>query len=95
MGHFKEQMDHQDAVIIAVKSLAYISQSESEQNKFLTETGIDPGQIQSFLTKPEFLSGVLAFLMRDESLLLAFAAHSGLEPIDVEQAQLTLDRAGA
>lgn len=75
------------ARLLALKSLAYISQSENDMARFIAETGLEGTDVMQLVDKPAFLSGVLDFLMRDESLLLSFCAHEALEPPAVEAAR--------
>ena len=76
----------QQAAFIAIKALAYISQSEQEMTKFLKETGISTPDVIRLKENLKFLSGVLSFLRADESLLLAFCAQEGFNPTDIELA---------
>ena len=79
-------MQIQQAAFIAIKALAYISQSEQEMTKFLSETGINTADVIRLKENLKFLSGVLSFLRADESLLLAFCAQENFKPHDIEAA---------
>jgi len=75
------------AAFIAIKSLAYISQSPEEISKFIALTGIESSDIIRLKENLKFLGGVLDFVTSDESLLLAFCSSEKISPEGVEAAR--------
>jgi hypothetical protein len=72
---------------IAIAALAFIANDAEQLGRFLTLSGLDPGDLRRAAAEPGFLLGVLDYLASDERLLLAFAADAGLDPTRVEQAR--------
>jgi hypothetical protein len=71
---------------VAIAALGYIAGEPEQLGRFLAITGIGPDQIRQAAREPHFLAGVLAHVMGDERLLMAFAAQSGIEPATVAKA---------
>ena len=85
----------QEAAFIAIKALAFISQIDAEMTKFLAETGLHSSDVIRLKENLDFLGGVLDFVNRDESLMMAFSTSEGFAPDRIEKAQLTLQGVGA
>lgn len=90
MPSSNEQISMKSAAFIAIKSLAYISQSPEEITKFMTLTGIEGSDIIRLKENLKFLGGVLDFVTSDESLLLAFCSTENISPEGVEAARIQL-----
>jgi|307.fasta_scaffold73881_3 hypothetical protein len=75
---------------LAIAALGFIASDTDELSRFLTLTGIDPGSIRVAAEEPGFLAGVLAYISGNERTLLAFAAHAGIAPEEIEKARLIL-----
>lgn len=80
----------QEAAFIAIKALAYISQIEAEMLKFLNETGVQTADVIRLKENLDFLAGVLDFVNRDETLLMAFVASEGFEVSQIDGARRAL-----
>ena len=76
---------------LAVNALGWLAQDGERLERFLSLAGLAPDTLRQAAATPGFLAGVLAHLMSDESLLLAFAANEGLAPEDVARAARLLD----
>ncbi len=85
-----DKINHKEAAFIAIKSLAYISQSPDELIKFLNVTGLAPADVIRLRENMRFLGGVLDFLSNDQSLLLAFCSHEDFSPAQIENARVKL-----
>ncbi len=85
----------QEAAFIAIKALAYISQIDEEMTKFLRETGVQTADVIRLKENLDFLGGVLEFVNRDESLMMAFSTSESFAPAQIEKAQRTLQKAAA
>lgn len=83
----REEYEFQSTQLIAVKSLAYLSEFDEHLNHFHSETGFDQKDISCLIDNPDFLGGVLDFIMQNESLLLAFSASEEIEPRQIQEAQ--------
>lgn len=78
---------------IAAQGLAFLAGEPARLARFLTETGLTPGQIREQVESPEFLAAVLEHLVGDESLLLVFAASTSVAPETVAPALALLQQA--
>jgi hypothetical protein len=78
------------AEALAVQALSYIAQDSERLGRFLSLTGIGPGEIRTAAREPQFLVGVLDYLAGDERLLTDFAREAGHEPKTVEAARIAL-----
>jgi hypothetical protein len=78
------------AEALAVQALSYIAQDGERLGRFLSLTGIGPGEIRAAAGDPHFLIGVLDYLSGDERLLTDFAKEAGHEPATVEAARIAL-----
>jgi hypothetical protein len=75
---------------LAIVAFEFIASDTIELTRFLALTGIDPGSIRTAAEEPGFLGGVLAYIAGNERTLLAFAAHAGVAPEDIEKARTIL-----
>ena len=75
---------------LAVAALAYLAETPQELVRFLTLTGIEPGDIRELVGERAFLGAVLGHMRGDEALLLAFAESARIEPGRVGHAQTLL-----
>jgi hypothetical protein len=78
------------AVELAIAALAFIANERDELSRFLALTGIDHNSIRAAAKEPGFLGGVLAYIAGNERTLLAFAAHAGVAPQDIDRARVIL-----
>lgn len=81
-----------DAELVAINALGFLAGREEDLGRFLALSGIDPADLRSLVGDPEFLGGVLDFLLGNEALLLAYAAEAGIPPETVALARRQLDR---
>lgn len=79
------------AELLAVDALAWLAGQPDALGRFLALSGIGPAALRSASLEPGFLAGVLGFLMDDEALLVAYAAHAGLRPGRIAGAHLILN----
>jgi hypothetical protein len=78
------------AEAVAIQALSYIAQDGERLGRFLSMTGIGPGEIRSAAREPHFLVGVLDYLAGDERLLTDFAREAGHAPATIEAARIAL-----
>jgi len=90
-GNVRVRADQRDAALeLAVAALGFIATESDELSRFLALTGIDPSSIRTAAKEPGFLGGVLAYIAGNERTLLAFAAHAGVAPEEIEKARIIL-----
>jgi hypothetical protein len=78
------------AEALAIQALTFIASDGERLGRFLAASGIGPAEIRSAAGEPEFLAGVLAYLVTDEKLLTDFASATEIDPDTVEQARAVL-----
>jgi len=84
------QESRQQAELLAIQALAFLAADRGRLDRFLTASGIAPEQLRAAAAQPEFLAGILDHPGAEEALLLAFAAHAGIDPADVARARHAL-----
>ena len=94
-GNGKSNLEgRQDAAReLAIVALGYIASDPEQLSRFLALTGIDPSAIRAAAEEPGFLAGVLTYISGNERTLVAFAAHAGVGPEEVEKARQILSGA--
>lgn len=78
---------------LAIQALAFLGEDGERLGRFLAVTGIGPGELRKAASEPQFLAGLLEYLTSDEPLLVEFANHAGVDPIEVARAAASLGRA--
>ena len=78
--------------MLAIQALAFIAEEPERMGAFLSVTGIAPEAIREAARESDFLAGVLEHMLADESLLMAYAGSTGIDPAAVAQARRALGR---
>jgi hypothetical protein len=86
----KDRARRQAAEALAIAALAFLASEPEHLGGFLAATCVCPDHIRNASRDPNFLSGVLDHFSGNESLLIAFAQHQGIDPTEVERARATL-----
>jgi len=86
-GKSDPKQQQEAAAALAVAALAFIAGDGERLGRFLAITGMGPESIRAAAREPDFLLGVLDYLVSDEPLLVAFAKESDFEPEHVAQAR--------
>lgn len=73
-------MNKDQAEILAVQAVTFIAEDANRLGQLIAYAGISPTDLRVNLRKPEFLAGVLDFLLSDEAMIMAFAHENGLPP---------------
>ena len=68
------------AETIALKALEFLLDKEELKTEFLSISGLSAKDITSEFKNPEFLGGVLDFLLQNELALIAFCDKIGIKP---------------
>jgi hypothetical protein len=75
------------AAELAIAALCFLAGEHERLERFLALTGLGPQSLRAAAREPSFLLGVLDHVAGDETLLLAFANESGIDPEDVGRAR--------
>jgi hypothetical protein len=75
---------------LAIAALSFLASEPEHLGAFLASTGIGPGDIRGAARDPHFLAGVLDYLSGEESVLIAFAQHAGVDPSEITRARAAL-----
>lgn len=87
----KQRLTRDGAEALAIEALSFVAAEPGLLAQFAAVTGHTPASIRADASSPEFLAGVLDFLMSDESLLLVFASHQSITPPEIMAARQALD----
>ena len=80
-------MTRDQAETVAIAALAFIASNEDQIGRFMAMSGLAPDDLRAQAADPQFLSGVLDFMLQDESLVVGFAAGAGMKPDAVMRAR--------
>jgi len=86
-GKLDPKQQQEAASALAVTALGFIAAEPERLGRFLATTGIGPESIRAAASEPDFLLGVLDYLVGDEELLLAFANENCFDPAHVAGAR--------
>lgn len=84
----------EESQIIALKILAFLAGDGDRLGTFLVACGLGPADLKSGARDPQFLAGVVDYLLGDESLLLAFAETAAVDPGTIAAARRLLPGGG-
>jgi uncharacterized protein DUF3572 len=79
---------------LAIQALSYLAEEPARLADFLRASGIGPETIRRAAREPAFLAGVLDHLASDESLVLDFARHAGIDAGAIAPARAALGTGG-
>ena len=83
-------MTPDQASIVALKALQHVAADVALLRRFLQESGTEPAALSHLAARPEFLAGVLDFLLTNEAILLAFCQAAGMTPEAPDRARRML-----
>jgi len=92
-GRFKtgtNESKREGAETLAIAALSFLAAEPERFDRFLSLTGIGPGDVREAAQEPHFLAGVLEHIASDELLLVEFAEHAEIKPTEIEQARAAL-----
>lgn len=69
-----------DAETIALRALTYVAQEEKVLQSLIAQSGMSSSSLQERLHDPDFLGGILDFLLSNEKLLVDFCEIEKLSP---------------
>lgn len=73
-------MKQEQAEVIALQAITYISTQEDALNALLAQSGAGPDDLREQLANSSFLAGILDFILSDEPFLLAFCSDQNIPP---------------
>lgn len=88
----RPQHPRDNAEMLAVQALAFIAEDETRLASFVASSGVAVQSIQEAAREPDFLAGVLHHMLGDETLLIAFADHAGIDPAQIARARQALGK---
>ncbi len=83
----------ENAHLLAIEGLNFIVGDSQALARFMNLSGLSADDIRAAAAEPEFLAGVLSFLMDHEAVLMAFAATAQIPPQQIAKAHLALSGA--
>lgn len=81
-----------DPEFIAIQALTFIASNPDHAERFLALSGIEYGDLRQAAADPDFLLGVMDYVVGDEPLLLLVAGETGITPEAVVQAHARMTR---
>jgi hypothetical protein len=82
-----QEAEQAAATELAIAALTFIAEDPERLGRFLALSGVGPESLRTAAREPNFLLGILDYMMSDEAMLVAFAEHSGIDPMDVGRAR--------
>ena len=76
---------------LAIEALTLIAGDPALAARFMSLSGFDPGSLRMAAKRPDFLAGVLDYVMTDERLILDLAAATGHRPEAIAAACRSID----
>ncbi|PKQ07541.1 MAG: DUF3572 domain-containing protein [Alphaproteobacteria bacterium HGW-Alphaproteobacteria-12] len=73
-------MNKDEAERLAICALSHIAADDDLLGDFLALSGLSPDELRSHAGEPEFLGGILDFILADEARLVAFCKAEEIRP---------------
>lgn len=83
-------MEKQAAEILAINALGFLASDSERLGRFLAVSGIGPDALRDGASSPQFLAGVMDYLLADESLLFLFTESQGIRADEPQKARRAL-----
>ena len=80
---------------LAIEALNLIAGDPALASKFMSLSGFDPGSLRMAARRPDFLAGVLDYVMTDDGLILDLAAATGHRPETIAAACRGAENSGS
>ena len=90
MSDKNDNISRESSEDIAVQALLFISEDTKRLSHFLETTGLSAKNMREHVILPDFLVGVLEYLLTDDSLLLTFCSNKSIDPDSIEPAKIYL-----
>ncbi len=73
-------MKQNEAETIALNALSFLVGNETRLERFMSLSGMDASALKDNASDPDFLAGILDYLLQDETLIYMFAEEYNLSP---------------
>ncbi len=73
-------MQREQAETLALQALAWLASDADRLGDFMALSGLGPDDLRTGAGDPQFLAGVMDYLLGDEAALTAFADWAGIPP---------------
>ena len=83
-------MDQEAGTDIAIAILGFLAVDARRLEDFFTTTGTNPRDVGSLARTRPFQLALLDYILADETLLLIFSTHSGIDPAIIAPARHAL-----
>ena len=80
----------EEAWTLGVKAVEFLFAEPTRTERFVKLTGLGADAVKQGLAEPEFLAGILDYLLADESLLFEFSAFAHVPAAMAHQARRAL-----
>lgn len=94
MAASRPDFSTEDAELLAIQALGFLVEEPERLERFLSLTGISIDTLKQDAGNHAVLSAILDHLLKDESLLLTFAANNGADPASIARAHHRLEHGG-
>jgi hypothetical protein len=84
------RIDREAARRLAIQALEYLAAEPERLGRFLALSGLDPTTIRAAARQPEFLAGVLEYMLGDERMVAAFTVSVNVPPERIAEAHAVL-----
>jgi hypothetical protein len=88
------RLNRDEAETIAIQALGFLAEEPNRIGRFLSLTGMEPGTLMEGAETAAVQVALLDHLLGDESLLMVFSGHAGLNPDAVAEARALLSGEG-
>jgi hypothetical protein len=86
-------LSRDDAETLAIQAIGFLAEDPRRMGRFLSLTGMEPDTLITGAETAPVQVAVLDYLLGDESLLMVFSGHAGLNPEAVPAARALLEGA--
>jgi hypothetical protein len=87
----KRPLSREDAETIAIRGISFLAEEPSRIGRFLSLTGMEAADLIAGAETEAVQVAVLDHLLGDESLLMVFSGHAGIEPDAVASARMLIE----
>ena len=84
-------LSRDDAETLAFQAIGFLAEEPNRIGRFLSLTGMEPTTLMDAAETAPVQVAVLDYLLSDESLLMVFSGHAGVDPTAVTVARALLD----
>jgi len=85
-----EKISHMEAETVALRAAGFVLGDGAMADRFLQETGLEPGVLRQRLHDEDALAALLDFVLSDDALVVGCAAELGLPPDRIAAARQML-----